>query len=131
MIASVWVDQERRYFISNCCSLSKGLPYTQISYRQIEEVAANIEPDRLDINITQPKCAEEHYYCCAMIDRHNHSRQATLKIQRKHGTQNWDIRVNLSIFSIIVVDTLCVVKGILGSGLNVPRTISILSYLSK
>ena len=49
---------------------------------------------------------------------HNHSRQATLKIERKYGTHNWDMRVNLSIFSIIVVDTWCVVEGILGSRLN-------------
>ena len=53
-----------------------------------------------------------------MIDRHNRSRQETLKIERKYGTHNWDMRVNLSIFSIIVVDTWCVVKGILGSRLN-------------
>ena len=94
------------------------MPYTRISYRQIEEVSTNIEPDRLEINIPQPKCAEEYYSCCAMIDRHNRSRQETLKIERKYGTHNWDMRVNPSIFSIIVVDTSCVVKGILGSRLN-------------
>ena len=118
LLAFVWVYRERRYFISNCCSLSQGLPYTQIRYRQIEEVATNIEPDQLEINIPQPKCVEEYYSCCAMIDRHNRSRQATLKTERKYGTHNWDMRVNLYIFSIIVVDTWCVVKGIFGSGLN-------------
>ena len=35
LLAFVWVDQERRYFISNCCYLSQGLPYTKIGYRQI------------------------------------------------------------------------------------------------
>ena len=45
LLAFVWVDREHRYFISNCCSLSQGLPYTRIRYRQIEEVATNIEPD--------------------------------------------------------------------------------------
>ena len=53
-----------------------------------------------------------------MIDRHNCSRQAMLKTNRKYGTHNWDMRVNTSIFSTIVVDTWCVVKGILGSRLN-------------
>ena len=94
------------------------MPYTQIRYINIEEVATNIEPDRLEINILQPKCAEEYYSCCAMIDKHNRSRQATLKIERKHGTHYWYMRVNLSIFSIVVGDTWCVVKGILGSRLN-------------
>ena len=45
LLAFVWVDRERRYFISNYCSLSQGLPYTRIRYRQIEEVATNIETD--------------------------------------------------------------------------------------
>ena len=100
-LAFVWVDRKRRYFIYNCCSLSQGLPYTKICYRQIEEVATNIEPDRLEVNIPQPKCAEEYYSCCTMIDSNNRSRQATLNIERKYGTHNWYMRVNLSIFSIM------------------------------
>ena len=32
-LAFVWVDQECRYFISNCCSIFQGLPYTKIRYR--------------------------------------------------------------------------------------------------
>ena len=42
------------------------------------------------------------------------SRQQVLDIEKKLGTQRWDMRVNLSILSIIIVDTWCVVKGILG-----------------
>ena len=53
-----------------------------------------------------------------MINRYNLSRQATLKIKRKYGTHNWDMRVNISIFSIIVVNTWCLLKGILGFILN-------------
>ena len=53
-----------------------------------------------------------------MIGRHNRSRQATLNIEKKYGTHNWKMRVNLYIFSIIVVDTWCGVKGILGYRLN-------------
>ena len=41
-----------------------------------------------------------------------------LDIEKKFGTQNWDMRVNLSILSNIIVDTWCVVKGILGEGYN-------------
>ena len=53
-----------------------------------------------------------------MIERHILSRHATLKIESKYGTRNLDMRVYLSIFSVIVVDTWCVKKGILGSRLN-------------
>ena len=114
LLAFVWVDRERRYFISNCCSLSPGLPYTRIRWRQVDDVATNIEPERLQITIPQPKCAEEYYLSCAMVDRHNRSRQQMLDIEKKFGTQKWDMRVNLSILSIIIVDSWCVVKGILG-----------------
>ena len=40
-----------------------------------------------------------------MIDRHNRHRQNTLGIENKLVTQNWLMRVNLTVFSIIVVDT--------------------------
>ena len=33
LLAFVWVDREPRYFISNYCSLSQGLPYTRIRCR--------------------------------------------------------------------------------------------------
>ena len=114
LLAFVWVDRERRYFISNCCSLSPGEPYTRTRWRQVEDVTTNIDPERLEITIPQPKCAEEYYSSCAMIDRHNRSRQSTLDIEKKFRTQKWDMRVNLSILSIIIVDTWCVTKEILG-----------------
>ena len=47
LLAFVWVDRERRYFISNCCSLAQGSPYTRIRWRQVDEVATQMEPDRL------------------------------------------------------------------------------------
>jgi len=40
-----------------------------------------------------------------MIDRHNRHRQDTLGVETKLVTQNWATRVNLTIFSMIVVDT--------------------------
>ena len=49
-----------------------------------------------------------------MIDYYNRSRQAILDIEKKFGTQNWDMSVNISILSIILVDSWCVMKGILG-----------------
>ena len=66
------------------------------------------------ITIPQPKCAEEYYSSCAMIDRHNRSRQQVLNIEKKFGTKSWDMRVNLSILSMIIVDTWCVYNEIMG-----------------
>ena len=40
-----------------------------------------------------------------MIDRHNRHRQDALGIENKLVTQSWSMRVNLTILSMIVVDT--------------------------
>ena len=113
LLSFVWVDRERRYFISNCSSLLPGLPYSRTRWRQVDDLTTGIEPDRLDVTIPQPKCAEIYYEACAMIDRHNRSRQDNLQIERKYVTLKWDMRVNLTILSIIIVDSYYLKKGIL------------------
>lgn len=77
------------------------------------EVATNEEPERIEFEMPQPRCAEVYYAICAMVDQHNRSRQANLKIESKFVTKDWSMRVNLSIFSIITVDAWNVYKGIL------------------
>jgi hypothetical protein len=55
--------------------------------------------------IPQPKIAEMYYTTCGAIDRHNRLCQDDLHIEKKIKTKDWSRRVNLSIFSMIVVDT--------------------------
>ena len=64
----------------------------------------------------QPKCVELYYSACAMIDRHNRCRQETLGLERKLGTLEWDKRVNLSIFSMCIVDAWLTWKSLQVSG---------------
>ena len=45
LLAFVWVDCKPSYFISNCCSLAQGSPYTRILRVQVDKVATQIEPD--------------------------------------------------------------------------------------
>jgi hypothetical protein len=65
----------------------------------------NADPERIEIVVPQPKAAELYYTTCGMVDRHNCHRQDTLMIERKVGTLDWSMRVNLSIFGMLVVDT--------------------------
>jgi hypothetical protein len=65
----------------------------------------NADPERIKIVVPQPKSAELYYTTCGMVDRHNHHCQDTLMIERKVGTLDWSMRVNLSIFGMLVVDT--------------------------
>lgn len=104
LLAFVWMDRQRRYFISTASSLDAGTPYTRTRWRQTDDTP-NAEPTRVELTVPQPKAAEIYYSACAMVDRHNRHRQDTLQLEVKLGTQNWGMRVNLSIFGMIVVDT--------------------------
>ena len=71
----------------------------------------NSAAERIHFEIPQPPAAEVYYKACAGIDRHNRSRQDDLMLERKVGTKDWSVRVNLSIFGMCVVDAYYVAKG--------------------
>ena len=56
-----------------------------------------------------------YYRTCGVIDQHNRHRQDNLKTEKKLETKKWDMRVNLTIFSMIVVDTWLVYSQATGS----------------
>jgi hypothetical protein len=99
------MDRQRRYFISTASSLDAGAPYARLRWQQVDESPNAAEPTRVELTVPQPKAAEIYYDACAMVDRHNRHRQQTLGLELKLGTHSWGMRVNLSIFSMIVVDT--------------------------
>ena len=65
----------------------------------------NAPPDRVDLEIPQPKAAEIYYDTTSSIDQHNRCRQDDLSIEWKLGTWDWSKRVNLSILGMCVVDS--------------------------
>jgi hypothetical protein len=66
----------------------------------------------------QPKAAEINYSPCAMIDRHNRCRQDDLMLEKKLGTMDWSMRVNMSILGMIIVDTWLAFDGCTRAELN-------------
>jgi hypothetical protein len=104
LLSFVWMDRDRRYFISSCSSLDNGTPYTRLRWRQTDQ-KPHAPPEKVELTIPQPKAAEVYYSTCGKIDQHNRCRQDTLCLERKLRTHRWDMRVNLSIFAMIVVDT--------------------------
>ena len=72
-------------------------------------------PENVELTIPQPKAAEVYYRTCDVIDQHNRHRQDNLKTEKKLETKKWDMRVNLTIFSMIVVDTWLVYSQATGS----------------
>ncbi|KAI2491610.1 Transposase IS4 [Fragilaria crotonensis] len=65
----------------------------------------NADPEKVTLTIQQPEVAEIYYSTCAAIDKHNRYRQDDLRVEKKIETHNWAMRVNLSIFAMVVVDT--------------------------
>lgn len=59
---------------------------------------------RVALTVRQPEVAELYYGCCSQIDRHNRCRQDDLRLERKLGTHDWSMRVNISLLGICIVD---------------------------
>ena len=104
LLSFVWMDHGRRYFIASASSLSPAEDMRYSRLRQVEDVDTNADPVAVDLVIPQPKASEIYYSCCAKIDQHNRSRQDSLDLEKKLGTQEWDMRANLGIFGMCVVD---------------------------
>ena len=122
MMAYVWMDRDRRYFISTASTLQPGQPYTRVRWRQQErqdildedqdgDAVNNEEAVKQKLTIPQPKCSEIYYNTCGAIDKHNRHRQDTLMLEKKIETKTWDKRVTTSLFGMYVVDAWLMYKG--------------------
>ena len=102
--AYVWMDRERRYFISTAMSVARGNDFIRYRWRQVDK-APNAEPERVELRIQQPESTQVYYDSCGKIDQHNRHRQDTLRIEKKFETHRWDMRVNMTLLSVCFVDS--------------------------
>lgn len=109
LLSFVWVDRDRRYFISTCSSLEEGSSIIRQRWTQADS-SPNADATRLEKNVPQPKAAELYYKGSGKIDQHNRTRQDTFQLERKLQTNSWDKRVNTTLFSMIVVDAYLLAK---------------------
>ena len=114
MLSFVWMDRDWRYFIASASSLDSGIPYSRNRWRQVS-LELDALPENVELTTPQPKATEVYYRTCGVIDQHNRHRQDNLKTEKKLETKKWDMRVNLTIFSMIVVDTWLVYSQATGS----------------
>jgi hypothetical protein len=106
-MALVWVDRERRYFISTAASAVEGAERTR--WRQM-----NSGTQRVPFQIKRPLVAELYYNCCAMIDRHNRCRQDDVMLERKFVTMDWSVPVGHSLLVMIIFDSWLLYVGARG-----------------
>jgi hypothetical protein len=104
MLAFVWMDRNRRYFICSASSLEPGAQYNRERWRQVD-LTPNAPAERVVLTIPQPQACEIYYDTCAAIDRHNRCRQDDLMLERKLKTHDWSTRVNISLLGMCIVDT--------------------------
>lgn len=87
LAAFVWMDRERRYFVSSVGNLEYGTPFVRTRWRQVD-TTPNAPPQQVTFAIQQPKIAELYYTTCAAIDKHNRLRQDDLQIEKKVETKD-------------------------------------------
>lgn len=104
--ALIWVDRDRRYFISSALSTNAGEIRTRKRWTQTDDGA-------LPVNITyrQPELVDYYYSVCGRIDHHNRCRQADLISEKKVQTKSYAFRDNSTILSMIIVDCWLVCHG--------------------
>ena len=114
MLLFIWMDRDCHYFVTSVSLLDSGILYSQNRWCQVLWELDAL-PENVELTILQPKAMEVYYMTCGVIDQHNRHRQDNLKTKKKLEMKKWDMRVNLTIFSMIVVDTRLVYSQATGS----------------
>ena len=110
MMAVLWLDRDRRYFVATAGSTQPGTPCERLRWREMPGGA-----QRVAVTVPQPEVAEIYYSCAAKIDQHNRCRQDDLRLEHKFGTHDWYLRVNLSLLGMCFVDAWLLHTGARGT----------------
>ena len=103
LVAIAWVDRNRRFFITMTCGLSKGGMIQRKCLRQLDK-SGRAPPDKVIIEVPQPKAIAKYYKGAGTIDWHNRIRAEELRLDRNLGTKHWDKRFNLGVLGVICVN---------------------------
>jgi hypothetical protein len=105
VMAFVYCDKNRYYFVATCSNMSCVDPIYRIRLRQVQPVESGASPESVAIALNVPRAAQVYYSANGAIDQHNRTRQDTLQLERKIQTKVWHKRVNTTILGIILVDS--------------------------
>ena len=111
LMAAMWVDGDRWYFINSIGTTNGGTPIYRERWRTRHGVT---RAEELSIRI--PAICEQYYETCSQIDRHNRSRQDDLGLEKKFEVKEWSMRVNTSLLAIYIVDAWKLYAGAKGYG---------------
>ena len=114
MMALVWADRDRRYFITTCSSSPLGNVISRRRWRYTS-LAPNAEPELQTVHVHQTQAGETFYDGCQAIDKHNRVQQDLLNLEKKVQTMSWSNRANHSLLGMAIVDSFHLAKGCQGS----------------
>ena len=100
--------RERRYFIGNAEGVDQGEPQYRKRWRRVNVYDVFAPPEKVELEIDQPKMVKTYYKTCSGIDTLNKQRQHFVEIERYARTHNWWKHVCLSIFGMIIVNAMSV-----------------------
>ena len=110
VMAVLWMDRERRYFVSTTGTTLHSEPIVRSRWRSVGEGAQLVE-----MEIPVPEVIDTYYKTCSQIDRHNRCRQDDLGLEKKFEVNDWSLRVNTSLLSMCIVDSWLLYKGSMGA----------------
>ena len=105
LLAFCWMDRNRRYFIASGSSLSPGIPHIRQRCRQLDTEDPDADPERVKLEVPQPKACDLYYKTYAAVDNRNRYRQSSLMIEKKLGTKDWAMHINMPLVAICIVDS--------------------------
>ena len=110
MMALLWVDRERRYFIATAGSTHPGQMIYRERWRRVGNVTKKVITETRITDVCQT-----YFSAASQIDRHNRCRQDDLKLEKKFEVHEWSMRVNTSLLAMCIVDAWLLYKGGQGS----------------
>ena len=99
LMAVMWIDRGRIYFVSSAGSTNPG----SVIYRERWNTKNGLT-SKEQITVGIPDVCEKYYDTCSQIDIHNRCRQDDLKLEKKFEVKGWSTRVNTTLLGICIVD---------------------------
>ena len=111
MMAIMSVDRNRQYYVATRGSTQPSF-VSRDRWQQGEDkdAAATLEK----IEFFRPDIVSQFHRFAGKIDEHNRIRHDILRLTKTWKTKRWDVRVNMTILGMIMVDSLLVHKHTTG-----------------
>lgn len=99
LMAVMWIDRDRRYFISTTGTTNQGKPFVPQRHKRTQE-GTSLE----EVTVNIPQVCETYHDTCAAIDDYNRCSQDDPGLEKTFDVKDWFYRANTSLLSIFIVD---------------------------